>query len=106
MSVEIGAGSASAPRDAYTPQPNAGSIKIPPAGHYGHGTWACQRRPIPVIRARPEGGYAGRYEVIRPGCGDNPRLRYTKAGHHLQRVREPYPLNERLAAYERHIGAN
>lgn len=111
MSVKTGAGTAgqpaSAPRNAHTPQPSVGDTRIPPAGHYGHGIWACLRcQPIRMVRGRPEGGYTDRYEIICPDCGDHPRLGYTEAGPRLQHVRGPYTLNEGLAAYERHIGAS
>ncbi len=106
MSVETGAGTADAPRNAHTPEPNASHAGIPPAGRYGHGIWACLRRqPVRMVRGRPQGGYTDRYEVICPDCGDHPRVGYTEAEPRLQRVRGPYTLNEGLTAYERHIGA-
>jgi hypothetical protein len=111
MSVETGTGTAgqtaSAPRNAHTPQPNGGAPRIPPPGHDGHGIWACLRgQPSRIVQGRPEGGYTDRYEVICPDCGDHPRLAYADAGPRLQHVRGPYTLNEGVSAYERHIGAN
>lgn len=98
--------SASAPRDAHSPRPTAGERTIPPAGHDGHGVWACLRRqPIKMMRGRAEGGCTNRFEIICPDCGDHPRLEYAEVGPRLQRLRGPYTLNEGLAAYERHIGA-
>lgn len=72
-STETADQSASAPRDAYTPRPTVGETRIPPAGQYGHGVWACLRRqPIKMVRGRAEGGYTNRFELICPDCGDHP----------------------------------
>ena len=108
MSVETSKRTAGHPASApRTPLPGAGDSGIPPAGHDGHGIWACLRRqPVRMVQGRPVGGYTGWYEVICPDCGDHPRVGYDDAGPRLQRVRGPYTLNEGLAAYEQHIGAS
>jgi hypothetical protein len=111
MSVVTGTGAADQPAsasdNAHRPSPNDGDTAIPPVGHHGHGVWACLRRqPSRMVQGRAKGGYTDRFEVICPDCGDHPRLGYTEVGPELQRLRGPYPLNEGLAAYERHIGAS
>ena len=53
---------------------------------------------------RFDGGYTDVFELICPGCGDNPYLDYSEIPPWLQQIRGPYPLEAGLAAYENHLG--
>ena len=51
-----------------------------------------------------EGGYTGVFEIICRDCGDHPGMDYIEVIPRLQRLRGPYPPNEGVTAYERHLG--
>ena len=48
-------------------------MTFPLAGQPGHGRTAFVRRqPVRIVDGRVQGGYTGVFELICPGCGDNP----------------------------------
>ena len=53
---------------------------------------------------RVEGGYTGRFELICPGCGDNPYVDYSEIPPRLQWLRGPRKLQAALEAYDKHLG--
>ena len=53
---------------------------------------------------RFEGGYTDVFELICPGCGDNPYLDYSEIPPRLQWLRGPRTLEAALAAYDKHLG--
>ena len=84
------------PDDVMTP---------PPAGQPGHGKTAFVRRqPARIVDGRAEGGYTGVFELICPGCGDNPYVDYSEIPPQLQRLRGPRTLEAALEAYDEHLG--
>jgi hypothetical protein len=79
----------------------------PFAGQPGHGRTAFVRRqPVRIVNGRFDGGCAGVFELICPGCGDDPYLDYTAVPPRLQWLRGPRALGAALAAYHEHIGAS
>jgi hypothetical protein len=85
---------------------DAGSaVTLPPPGQPGHGgTARLRRQPRRLADGRAEGGYTDAFELICPGCGDDPGLDHSEIPPWLQRLRGPHPLKEGLAAYLEHIG--
>ena len=82
-----------------------GALIPPLAGQPGHGRTAFLRRqPAPIVDGRFEGGYTGLFELICPGCGDNPYLDYSEIPPRLQWLRGPRTLEAALAAYDKHLG--
>ena len=78
---------------------------FPLVGQPGHGRTAFVRRqPVRVVDGRAEGGYTGRFELVCPGCGDNPCVDYSEIPPRLQRLRGPYRLETALEAYDMHLG--
>ena len=78
----------------------------PPAGQRGHGSEAVLRnQPVRIVNGRIEGRYTDVYELICPGCGDNPDLDYSEVSPRLQRLRGPYKLEAALAAFHKHQGS-
>ena len=55
-----------------------------------------------MVDGRVEGGYTGVFEIICRDCGDHPDMDYIEVMPRLQRLREPYLLNEDVTAYGRH----
>ena len=53
---------------------------------------------------RVEGGYTGIFELICPGCGDNPYVDYSEIPPWLQWLRGPRTLRAALEAYDKHLG--
>jgi hypothetical protein len=51
-----------------------------------------------------QGGHKDVYELVCPGCGDDPDLDYSEVPARLQWLRGPRTLREGLAAYGRHLG--
>jgi hypothetical protein len=84
----------------------AGSaVTLPPPGQPGHGRTArLRRQPFRLTDRRVEGGYTGAFEVICPGCGDDPDLDYSEVPPWLQDLRGPHTIKEGLAVYLEHIG--
>jgi hypothetical protein len=78
---------------------------FPLAGQPGHGRTAFVRRqPVRIVDGRVQGGYRGAFELICPGCGDNPYVDYAEVPPQLQRLRGPLTLEAALAAYDEHLG--
>ena len=78
---------------------------FPLAGQPGHGRTAFVRRqPARIADGRAEGGHTGVFELICPGCGDNPYVDYAEVPPWLQRLRGPRPLAAALEAYDSHLG--
>ena len=78
---------------------------FPLAGQPGHGRTAFVRRqPVRIVDGRAQGGYTGVFELICPGCGDNPYADYSEVPPQLQRLRGPLTLDAALEAYDKHLG--
>ena len=77
----------------------------PPAGQPGHGGEAVLRsQPVRIVGGRVEGGYTDVYELVCPGCGDDPDLDYSEISPRLQWLRGPYMLEAALAVFHKHQG--
>jgi hypothetical protein len=77
---------------------------FPLVGQPGHGRTAFVRRqPARIVDGRVEGGYTGVFELICPGCGDNPYVDYSEVSPQLQRLRGPLTLEAALEAYDKHL---
>jgi hypothetical protein len=106
----VGLDAVSAPRldERHDPWLRVGSsveMAFPLAGQPGHGRTAFVRRqPVRIVDGRPEGGYTGVFEVICPGCGDNPYVDYSEVPPQLQQLRGPRTLQAALEAYHEHLG--
>jgi hypothetical protein len=80
-------------------------MTFPLVGQPGHGRTAFVRRqPARIVDGRVEGGYTGAFELICPGCGDNPYVDYSEIPPQLQRLRGPRTLEAALEAYDKHLG--
>jgi hypothetical protein len=80
-------------------------MTFPLAGEPGHGSTAFVRRqPARIVDGRIQGGYTGAFELICPGCGDNPYVDYSEVPPQLQRLRGPRTLQAALEAYDKHFG--
>jgi hypothetical protein len=80
-------------------------ITFPLAGQPGHDRKASVRRqPARIADGRVEGGYTGVFELICPGCGDNPYVDNAEIPPRLQRLRGPLTLEAALEAYDKHLG--
>jgi hypothetical protein len=78
---------------------------FPLVGEPGHGRTAFVRsQPTRIVDGRVEGGYTGRFELICPGCGDNPYVDYSEIPPQLQWLRGPLTLEAALEAYDKHLG--
>ena len=78
---------------------------FPLAGQPGHGRTAFVRRqPARIVDGRAQGGYTGAFELICPGCGDNPYVDYSEVPPQLQWLRGPLTLEAALEAYDKHLG--
>jgi hypothetical protein len=99
---------ASPPQDRRDPRLRTGSgaaSAVPPAGQPGHGSAAFLRiQPARSADDRIDGGRTGVYELVCPGCGDDPGLDYLQVAPRLQRLRGPRPIAGGLAAYHQHLG--
>ena len=75
---------------------------LPAAGQPGHDrTASLRRQPVRIVDGRMEGGYADRFELICPSCGDHPYLDYSEVP---PRLRGPRALEAGLVAYGKHLG--
>jgi hypothetical protein len=63
-----------------------------------------RRQPARIVDGRVEGGYTGVFELICPGCGDNPYVDYSEIPPRLQWLRGPRTLQAALDAYDKHLG--
>ena len=63
-----------------------------------------RRQPTRLVDGRVEGGYTGVFELICPGCGDNPYVDYSEVPPRLQWLRGPRTLEAALEAYDKHLG--
>lgn len=63
-----------------------------------------RRQPVRIVDGRVEGGYTGIFELICPGCGDNPYVDYSEIPPRLQWLRGPRTLKAALEAYDKHLG--
>jgi hypothetical protein len=63
-----------------------------------------RRQPVRIVDGRVDGGYTGVFEVICPGCGDNPYVDYSEVPPRLQWLRRPRTLQAALEAYDKHLG--
>jgi hypothetical protein len=80
-------------------------MTFPLVGQPGHGRTAFVRRqPARIVDGRVQGGYTGAFELICPGCGDNPYVDYSEVPPQLQRLRGPRTLEVALEAYDKHLG--
>jgi hypothetical protein len=80
-------------------------MTFPVVGQPGHGRTAFVRRqPARIVDGRVQGGYTGAFELICPGCGDNPYVDYSEVPPQLQRLRGPLTLEAALEAYDKHLG--
>ena len=80
-------------------------MTFPLAGQPGHGSTAFVRRqPARIVDGRIQGGYTGAFELICPGCGDNPYVDYSEVPPQLQWLRGPRTLQAALEAYDKHLG--
>ena len=80
-------------------------MTFPLVGQPGHGGTAFLRRqPARIVDGRVEGGYTGVFELICPGCGDNPYVDYSEIPPRLQWLRGPFTLDAALEAYDKHLG--
>ena len=79
-------------------------MTFPLAGQSGHGGTAFVRRqPVRIANGRVEGGYTDVFELICPGCGDNPYVDYAEITPRLQWLRGPRTLEAALEAYDKHL---
>jgi hypothetical protein len=84
--------------------PRVGMV-FPLVGQPGHGRTAFVRRqPVRIVDGRVQGGYTGVFELICPGCGDNPYVDYAEVPPRLQWLRGPRTLEAALEAYDKHLG--
>jgi hypothetical protein len=84
--------------------PNVGMV-FPLVGQPGHGRTAFVRRqPVRIVDGRVQGGYTDVFELICPGCGDNPYADYSEVSPQLQWLRGPFTLEAALEAYDKHLG--
>jgi hypothetical protein len=92
---------------ARDPWLRIGPVVIPAhplAGQPGHGqTASIRRQPVRIVAGRMEGGYTDAFELICPGCGDNPYLEYSEIPPQLQHLRGPHTLPVALTAYAKHL---
>jgi hypothetical protein len=80
-------------------------MTFPLVGQPGHGRTAFVRRqPARIVDGRVQGGYTAAFELICPGCGDNPYVDYSEIPPQLQRLRGPRTLQAALEAYDKHLG--
>jgi hypothetical protein len=80
-------------------------MTFPLVGQPGHGRTAFVRRqPTRMVDGRVQDGYTGAFELICPGCGDNPYADYTEIPLQLQWLRGPCTLEAALEAYDEHLG--
>lgn len=96
------------PQDHADPSLRPGSdaaSAVPPAGLPGHGSGAVLRiQSACIVDGQIQGGHKDVYELVCPGCGDDPDLDYSEVPARLQWLRGPRTLREGLAAYGRHLG--
>jgi hypothetical protein len=84
--------------------PNVGMV-FPLVGQPGHGRTAFVRRqPVRIVDGRVQGGHTDVFELICPGCGDNPYADYSEVSPQLQWLRGPLTLEAALEAYDKHLG--
>jgi hypothetical protein len=106
-SVRLAAVSAPRLHDRRDPWLRMGPIvgmTFPLAGQPGHGKTAFVRRqPARIVDGGFEGGYTGLFELICPGCGDNPYVDYSEIPPQLQWLRGPHTLEAALEAYDKHF---
>jgi hypothetical protein len=80
-------------------------MTFPLIGQPGHGRTAFVRRqPVCIVDGRVQGGYTDMFELICPGCGDNPYVDYAEIPPQLQLLRGPLALEAALDTYEKHLG--
>lgn len=78
---------------------------VPLAGQPGHGSGAVLRLQLAyIVDGQIQGGDNDVYELVCPGCGDDPDLEYFEVPPRLQRLRGPRTLEEGVVAYGRHLG--
>jgi hypothetical protein len=79
-------------------------MTFPLAGQPSHGRTAFVRRqPVRIVDGRIERGYTDVFELICPGCGDNPYVDYCEVPSRLQWLRGPFTLEAALEAYDKHL---
>ena len=78
---------------------------VPRAAQPGHGSRAVLRLQLAyIVDGQIQGGDNDMYELVCPGCGDDPDLEYFEVPPRLQWLRGPRTLEEGVAAYGRHLG--
>jgi len=65
-----------------------------------------RRQPTRIVDGRVQGGYTSLFELICPGCGDNPYVDYAEIPPRLQCLRGPLTLEAALQAYDEHLGSS
>jgi hypothetical protein len=63
-----------------------------------------RRQPVRIVDGRVQGGHTDVFELICPGCGDNPYADYSEVSPQLQWLRGPLTLEAALEAYDKHLG--
>jgi len=92
-------------RDPWLRMGPTDGMAFPLVGQPGHGRTAFVRRqPVRIADGRIEGGHSGVFELICPGCGDNPYVDYSEVPPRLQWLRGPRTLEAALKAYDKHLG--
>jgi hypothetical protein len=92
-------------RDPWLRMGAIAGMVFPLPGQPGHGRTAFVRRqPARLVDGRVDGGYTGVFELICPGCGDNPYVDYSGVPPRLQWLRGPRTLQAALQAYDEHLG--
>src|SRR5271169_176933 len=92
-------------RDPWLRMGSVVGMTFPLGGQPGHGRTAFVRRqPVRIVDGRVEGGYTDVFELICPGCGDNPYVDYADIPSQLQWLRGPLTLEAALEAYDKHLG--
>ncbi len=71
---------------------------LPAQREQGYNVVLC-RQPASIIDGRPEGSYAGVFEVVCRDCGDDPGLDYRQVSPKLQLIHRPYPIVSRTLSF-------
>ena len=87
------------PTTGKWPTPSAlGASPLPAQREQGYPV-VLRRQPASIIDGRPEGSYAGVFEVFCRDCGDDPGLDYRQISPRLQRIHGPYPIVSRTLGF-------
>lgn len=79
----------------------AKGASVTTGGNRGDGwTAVLRRQPARIVDGQPQSGYTNSFEIICPGCGDDPGTDYREISADLRQVCGPYPITDGIAAYE------